>query len=321
MTALDLASTSTRILECSKCDEPVAGDRASGAVTFACSRCGASEVREIAPRRLAEVVAAKPGRLLRVDLDAPLDGLPRDAGTARLVAAWRDAKAKVKAASEDERAAAELALLWLGATLGERRVAAGDHARARATLETVLESLTIPPYRAIALARLACLAAAGGAPALADRWLEACPRTLAVPEVSGEIRAAEAMVARARGDANEVLRVLREGEIVGAARGLAAALRADAHEANGDAALARAAWREATRGGSKDASRARVYGLAARTRRLAAATSVAGVAGLFSVGYGFVALLSRCTNDVPIGVAPLAALVVGFALASLLTRL
>lgn len=334
----DLGSLSVRILECARCHEPVLGERAAGRMTLRCGYCGFEDERELSSRRAPEETVTayrgRPrnaeGRLVKVDLEeVPADMAGKRWTRQSLTALWREAKGTIGAAEEAERANAEFRVVWLGASLANEHASARDFVRARATLETLLELVTLPPYRALVLARLGRLAVLSGAPDLADKWVSAAPRDLRIPEVTSDLRVTDAMVARARGDAKGMLAIIGErdtaDEFVGGARWLAVALRVDAHERDDDLALASRVWREVSRAsGSKNAvalsKAARAYGLAPRTRRRAQLLAVPALVGLMCLLYGLFAFVKGLVFADTIGFVPLGLMVGGFLLAMLLTR-
>lgn len=338
--AFDLGSLSVRIVECARCHEPVLGERAAGRMTLRCGYCGFEDERELSSRRAVDEADArayrgKPrnaqGHLIKVDLEEPPSDLANKRWSRQsLTTLWREAKAAIGVAVSDERSNAEFRLVWIGASLAAEHAAARDFLRARATLETLLELVTLAPYKALVLARLGRLAVLSDAPDLADKWVSAAPRDLRIAEVSSDLRVTDAMVARARGDAKGMLAIIGErdtaDEFVGGARWLAVALRVDAHEREDDLALASRVWREVSRAsGSKHAlalSRAaRAYGLAPRTRRKAQLLAVPALVGLMCLLYGlFVFVKGLLLNDT-IGFVPLGLMVGGFLLAMLLTRI
>lgn len=335
----DLGSLSVRILECARCHEPVLGERAAGRMTLHCGYCGFEDERELSSRRAPEesstAYRGRPrnaeGRLVKVDLEeTPADMAGKRWTRSSLTAVWREAKGTIGAAADAERSGAEFRLLWVGTSLASAHASGRDFLRARATLETLLELVTLPPYKALVLARLGRLAVLSGAPDLADKWVSAAPRDLRIAEVTSDLRVTDAMIARARGDAKGMLAIIGErdtaDEFVGGARWLAVALRVDAHEREDDMALASRVWREVSRAsGSKNAVAlskvASAYGLAPRTRRKAQLLAVPALVGLMGVLYGLFAFVKGLVSSDTIGLAPLGIVAVGFLLAMLFTRL
>lgn len=75
--------------------------------------------------------------------------------------------------------------MWLGCWGAIRFETASDPLRARMLLESALEAVTFPAYRALLLCHLAQHAAVLGATRLARRWLAEMP-SVDVAEVASE---------------------------------------------------------------------------------------------------------------------------------------
>ncbi|MCA9588473.1 MAG: hypothetical protein KC657_24315, partial [Myxococcales bacterium] len=281
----DLRSTSTRILECAKCDEPVTADAFSGRVTLVCGYCGFEDERELTAGAMP-VATGRPyrggkggGRLVvRANLDTPPRGVTkgnREHLREQFVALKRSFPAAAEVDDDDAAQARvdhELALVWTGTALAALHLQGRDPLHARAALEATLELVTTPVYRALVLARLARLAAIAEAPELAEKWLSCVPEGLRVPEVASDVKTAEGLIARARGDHKGVLRAIGErdtaSDFVGPSRFVALALRVDAHEKLGERRLARQLWISYSRGNAFVLQgTAAALGLAVETRR------------------------------------------------------
>jgi len=171
-------------------------------------------------------------------------------------------------ADSDERIACEHRIVYCSAVASNQYRKKHDHVRARAVLESALETVREPVYRAIVLGRLARLAAFEGAPDLTERWLAALPEAR-VAELDTDVRVARAAMARAKGDPKAVLDVLGpEQGFVGASRNVAMALCADAYERLGDMREARRVYRRGSRGQALAFSSAiATFELAPRTRK------------------------------------------------------
>jgi len=327
----DLRSTTTRILECAKCDGIVAGEATGVRVELRCGYCGFADVRELGGTRpAADAESAYRGRdragerrPLRVALDVVPAGVPKRAVAADYRREWVLARKKVASASEDERMDAEYILLFLGAGLSGLHWNRHEHLPARAILETLLESVTVPAYRALALARLSRLAVACGSIELADKWLEACPRGFRIPEVTSEIRASEALLASAHGDAKGVLRATGEqdtvDEFVGVTRPLALALRVHAHEKLGERDIAIKVWNQAARRARGVGTIAAVYDLAPETRRRATHRGVLAILALVCLLGGLVSMFRDHDPADGWGGLPIVLLAIG-ALGALLVK-
>src|SRR5688572_7709997 len=143
----DLRSTTLRIVECTRCDEIVAGEAMGLRVELHCGYCGFDDVRELAAARAADEGAsayrgkkAREGKRVELAFDAPLPPNTRLA-TRGL---WLEAKKTLGSASDDGRGDAEFRLMWLGGQLAGASIDKREYLRARATLETMLESVTTP---------------------------------------------------------------------------------------------------------------------------------------------------------------------------------
>ena len=131
--------------------------------------------------------------------------------------------------------------VWMATWLALLLVRDGDILRARVALETTLETIKTPAYRAMLLAHLAQHAAFLNAPALAKKWLRACP-DVAVAEVTSEMKAARLMIAWSKGRVEEVREKTGGNSpgagFVGGAVALAIALNLAAHERVSDPKVA-----------------------------------------------------------------------------------
>lgn len=94
--------------------------------------------------------------------------------------------------------------VWVAVWLAYQEAWAGKALEARVVLETALETVHTPAYRALLLARLAQHSASIGAPGLAKKFLKARPR-LAIAEIESEVRAARALIAHAKGEMEDVI--------------------------------------------------------------------------------------------------------------------
>jgi hypothetical protein len=325
MTEFDLRSPTTRILECAKCDQLVAGEPAGLRVELSCGYCGFDDVRELAGATPAEEGASAyrgkkrdgRGRVIQADLSVPPKGHKQTGKLDVERAAWLEAKRALAAeVSDDERFDREYRALFHAAATANGYVAKLEMVRARAVLETLLELLVTPAYRAIALARLARVAALSDAADLADKWLDAAPRGLRIPEVTSEIRVAEALAARARGDAKEVLRATGQrdtvDEFLGPTRALAVALRTDAHEAIGEHGIAFKVYREALGKKIGVANIAIAYRLAPKTRTKAMFWGFAIFGCLFVLVGTLATMIARMADHAEIGTTPVALFGVAF---------
>ena len=327
----DLRSSQTRILQCTRCDEPVAGEGWAGRVTLPCGYCGFEDMRELSAARALED-DAKPYRDarrgsrapgLQIDLQHPpriLDVPASKLATlAKLRERWLSAKRAPLPANDVkegvDRASQEYLLLWLAASVASHHVHAREYLRARAILETVLELVTQPAYRALVLARLARLAALSEAPELGAKWLDAAPVGLRIAEVTSDLKVADAMLARARGDYHAVLEIVGQrdtaDEYVGTARFIALALRIDAHERLGDPTAATALWKSSIRGNAVIMGQtAAQFQLAPRTRARSSRRALVGLAGALIAVYGVVSLLLPSDGS-PSSSRPLLCMLVG----------
>jgi hypothetical protein len=326
MSDFDLKSADTRVLECAKCDEPVSGVVSGARITLTCGYCGFEDVRELTATRAAEGDATpyrgkkgKEARALRVDLAQPLEGVPGRATLAEVRALFLEQKKKLAAGvPDDERASEEFRLVWLAATLAAHQIAGRDFLHARAGLEAAAEAVTTPVYRGLLLARLARLAALSNAQELGERWLAACPKGLRVAELTSDVRVADAMLARARGDAKGVLESIGErdtaDEFVGGARWLAVALRVDAHEKLGQGMLARQLWRQASRGNAMIlANTAAAYGLARQTRKRIQTAALFALPALGVAVYGIFAAVHTMVEGDAVSPGSIAMIILGLA--------
>lgn len=275
----DLRAPRLRILECGACGEPVWAEPTGATLRLHCGYCGHDDVRELAPPPSVEAtddayrgtVTRRRSRPVQVDLSTPPPGVPRRANVKLMRAALAAARTELAAldADAETRADVELRVLFSSAVLATEYIRKHDLLRARAVLESALETHRTPAYRALVLARLARVATLSDAPELAERWLDAIPQDLRIAEVGCDVRLARAMLARARGDAKQMLEELgSEASFVAASRPLAMALRVDAHERLGELREARAVYRRGARGSALVFGAAiNAFALAPKTRR------------------------------------------------------
>ncbi len=312
MATPDLSSTQLRVLECTACSQPVWAEPVGARVTLHCGYCGLDDARELSP-----LVAPAPAedayrgargsrrsRQIEVDLTRPPDGVPKRPTIDRLrelLATERKRLGELDAGS-DERIASEHRVVYGSAVASNMYRTKHDHLRARAVLESALETVREPAYRALVLGRLARLAAFEGAPELAQRWLSAMPE-LRVAELDTDVRVARAAMARSKGDPKAVLDALGpEQAFVGASRTVAMALRVDAHERLGDLREARRVYRRGARGNQLAFGAAiNTFELAPRTRKR---TIVVGVLAMGVLSLAFLAI------GLALHGSPLAAIVV-----------
>jgi hypothetical protein len=254
----DLHAPSLRVLECTACGEPVWAEPSGNEITLHCGYCGFDDVRALAS---FVVPGVSPGDVYRgergsrvsrkviADLTKPPEGISVRPKPDDLRGALKDARKRIAELDDsEERIAHEHRVVYCAAVLSNILWRKHDALRARAVLESALETVREPIHRALLLARLARLAAFDDSTDLAERWLTGVP-DLRVAEVSTDVRVARAAIARARGDAKGVLDVLgAESASVGVSRHLAMALRADAHECLGDLREARRVYRRGSRG-------------------------------------------------------------------------
>ena len=250
-----IATTETqRLLECRKCREPAVSSAWSGRVIVHCDYCSFDDERELVLDRAVSADAPYRDKPLSEPRQTPLElnvgkavpGLPvKDIN----LAMWR---AELVRSAPDAKGSEtiEFMRLWMGTWLSERLYREGDRLRARVVLETTLESLTIPPYRAILMGRLAQQAVGLDAIDLAKRWLSAAPE-LAISEVESETKAAYAFIALKEKNYREALTLtgnLRAGAGFSlGALGLATAINVEAHERDGDLAAANSIMRSLQR--------------------------------------------------------------------------
>lgn len=304
MTEADLRSSSLRILECTACGEPVWNEPSAALIRLHCGYCGHDDTRELTPMLSPEASesAYRDGqrntgsRRLETDLSSAPPGISRLPTVLELRTAISEATRALAALAPDDktRPSLEHRLLYCAAVLASKYVQKHDALRARAVLETALETHRHPVYRALVLARLARLAAFGDAGDLALRWLSQVPEGLRVAEVTCDVRLAKAMIARSKGDAKAMLEELGGEESWGpTSRPLAMALRVDAHERLGDLGTARKVYRRGSRGGALAfGSVINTFGLAPKTRERTVTIGFFAL-GLVAIAFGGMALALR----------------------------
>jgi hypothetical protein len=245
--ALDPKTTAHRLLECTRCHEPVASPEWSGRMLVRCDSCSFEEERDLTlAASTVDVLADGPyrdpprkgyrARKLELDLAAAMPGCAVDSLDRETLRAVLARKSLVDL-DLDARAAFEWKAVWTGVWLALTQAIKGDPLRARVSLETTLLATTTPAYRALLLTHLAQHAAARGATALARKWLRACPE-VSVAEVDSEVRVARALIALAKDKVDDVRRETgghRAGDgFTRHASALAIALNLEAHERSGD---------------------------------------------------------------------------------------
>lgn len=254
-TKLDPRSSKSRLLECSKCHEPVASSAWSGPATLRCGYCSFEDERELVLERAATRFARpyrdkEPTRVRETKLSLNLADLLDGRTITDFDIADLRASRELSPIPAIDRADLEWPTVWMTYWWARRMGMAGDTLRARVTLETTLEGIATPAYRAILLANLAQHAAAIGATALAKKWLAACP-DVAIAEVESEVRVARVMIAFSKGRFADVRRMtgdtLAGAGFAGAASHLAIGLNIAAHERLAEASLANAIWRDLIR--------------------------------------------------------------------------
>ena len=333
---LDLTDPDVTVRECGSCDGIVTGrfDSAQGVARLACDYCNAVDLvpRAAAPARAEPDVTAYRGegptprrpRPLALDLGAPPSGFTGRERPEPIRAAWRaEKKAAVTDDDEDARAAWEHRLTWLASSASGHSVRARDAVAARAVLESALALVRTPAYRALLLARLARLAVQAKALPLARAWLAQVAPHLRAPELTTDVRVAEAFVARADSGPAAVLALLGRGDDVdafaGPVRFLAVALRADAHEQLGEHAAALAAWTAGAKaGGQLLGSYAALYGLAPATRRRALRRGFVALAVLVAAFWALFVYVRDLARGAPVSMGPVAVLAVALVVAVLM---
>lgn len=241
-------STKYRVLECFRCEAPVASSEWSGDVVLRCNGCGLEEERRLElDRPPSTPLSKRDARALEVNLDALLRGQDF---TQIDAAQLRSARARSAFYEGEDRSAVEWDCVWMAVWWSRRLSIARSTLGARAALETTLEAVETPAYRGLLLAHLAQHAAAIGATALAKKWLTACTRS-GVVEVDAEIRVARAMIAFAKGRLDAAYRQtgdrLAGDGFVGDATFTAIAVNVAAHERAGNQRIANAIWRDLVR--------------------------------------------------------------------------
>lgn len=212
-----------RTLECKRCGAPVATDQRGGEIT--CRYCGTVNVlptRQVAAgagvvRSLADEVA----RLSRLQAQLvnpisahayDLDQLPMGwragevktpAGMERASNEWRTARANPSPIAEEQRK-----LCWLSLALADGYRRAKEPLKARAVLETALETLADDGHRQLVRCRLAVGAIEEGDLDSAAGWLAECDPYPEVLELDSAYREAQARLHTARGDGPALLNVV-----------------------------------------------------------------------------------------------------------------
>ena len=194
--ALEAGNAAQRILPCPKCHAPVAVSGFTGRVRLKCMACAFEEERVLSSNAIASTSPAA----LVVDLDrAPKGRSGRDITPAL----FRRALAR-EPHDDRERASVEYERTWSATWLAVRHAMSGDALEARVVLESALETLTLPAYRALICAQLAQHAASQRAVDLAEKWISLAP-AVSLLEVEAEIRTARAFLALALDDYDDVL--------------------------------------------------------------------------------------------------------------------
>ncbi len=138
-----------------------------------------------------------------------------------------------------------------------------------------------------------------------------------MPEVASDVKTAEGLIARARGDHKGVLRAIGErdtaSDFVGPSRFVALALRVDAHEKLGERRLARQLWISYSRGNAFVLQgTAAALGLAVETRRANQRRALVVLPVGFVTLWALVTMILRIIDHEPVGTARLVVGVVGF---------
>jgi len=292
-----------RLLACAKCRAAVASSAWAGAVVLRCEACGHEETRDLsldgpsieqsravdyrksanvpaleAEPRIVDLEVAPPGRnAAMLDDDAFHDLLCR------------------KPEERDDFTALEWERTWFGAWLAFKHACVGRALEARVVLETALEVVHTPAYRALLLARLAQHSASIGAPALAKKWLKARP-DVSFEALDSEVRAARAMIAYAKGEYEDVVHLTgdtRAGDgFAGSSAILAVALNIDANARIGRPLVAERIVRDCAKKGLLPATLIAMHAFhvndgvvvkAARRSRMRSAWIAAAVATVFYV--------------------------------------
>jgi hypothetical protein len=315
--APDLRSPTLRVLECTACGEPVWAEPSGNELALHCGYCDFDDLRALTPFVVAAEASrdayrdqrgSRVSRKVGADLSTP-EGISARASAGDLRRALKDARARIAELDDcEERIRLEHRVVYCASVLSNILWKQHDALRARAVLESALETAREPIHRALVLVRLARLAAFDGSIELAERWLAGVPK-LRVPEISTDVRVARAVIARTRGDAKGVLDALgAESTDVGASRHVAMALRVDAHERLGDLREARRVYRRGTRGSALAFGAAiGTFELAVRTRNRAFVHGVLviGVLVCAVVAFGLALVGSYLAS---VGVAALALL-------------
>jgi hypothetical protein len=216
-----------RTVECDNCRAPLTSSALEGG-QVTCSFCGATlritgrkrehreETRIGEPDRLAGLRAQREAfdgekALLRApagmeQFQAMLaDPATRAAGLEGLRQEWEKTRRALASGGSSD---GETHLLRLALVIAQTHREAGDHPRARATLETALGHLTDAEHRDIVRCRLARAAVRAGDLDAAEAWLEEVNLRPIKLEADHEVRLARSTLALARGDARTVLELL-----------------------------------------------------------------------------------------------------------------
>ncbi len=212
-----------RTLECKRCGAPVATDQRGGEIT--CRYCGTVNVlptrRAAAGAGVVRSLADEVARLSRLQAQLvnpisahayDMDQLPmgwragevhKPAGMERATGEWRSARANPSAIAEEQRK-----LCWLTLALAEGHRRAGEPLKARAVLETALETLADDGHRQLVRCQLAVSAIDEGDLESAAGWLAECDPYPEVLELDSAYREAQAQLHARRGDAQALLNVV-----------------------------------------------------------------------------------------------------------------
>jgi hypothetical protein len=333
VTALDVS-----IQECAGCNEPVSGVvAADGTVAVTCTYCGREDLltstrgrkdRDEDAHESSEGASAYRGKArsaagratpLVLDLGkTPPEFKGRD-GKEAVRKAWLEAK-RAPRAEDADRGDHDYKLTWLAATSSGWNVRAKEAVRARAVLESALDLVETPAYRALLLARLVRLAASAKATPLGRAWLARVPRRRHAPEVKTDLLVAEAFLAREESGPRAVLDLLGHGDAVdsfsGPLRMLAVALRTDAHEKLGEHALALANWSAGARaGGATLGTYAGLYGLAPETRKRALRRGYVAIVTLVAAFWALFSFARGVLNGGEVSLFPVAVIAVALVVA------
>lgn len=333
MPTFDPAATDIRILACAHCGEPVSGKPIGNTLELDCGYCETHDVRELrSTTSSVPVERAYRGRAPRdkrakivLDMSVPPEGLERFARVtiarrAELERAWREMLSSTR---EEDDAELDRKITFLGFVLSNLHHLRNDAVRARAVLESTLEHVHLPAFRALVLSRLSVSASRARGVELAQKWLDLVPEGVRAVEVESAERIARAWIARTKNDPKGMLDAIGQGntldEFVPPFRSVAVALRMDAHEQRGEHRMAYGVW-TASRSDSRNVLFAiRQYGLAPKTHRRIVTL---GFAAIFVIGLLLATIASvtlSLTRGQPISM-PLLALGFGGAIAIFIAR-